>query len=106
MGWVHAELDRLEWTPGNHPLEEKKVGAGGITLLRFAPGFSDPNWCERSHLLFVVEGTLCVDFRERRVEVSAGQALWLDGGTAHRASVPGAQAAIVLAASDLRREQG
>lgn len=103
MSWVHAELDRLDWVPGNHPLEQKKVAEGGVTLLRFAPGFEDPSWCERSHLLFVIEGTLTVDLAERRVEVSAGQALWLDPGTRHRASVRHEQAAVVLAASDLSR---
>ncbi|MET0411937.1 MAG: cupin domain-containing protein, partial [Polyangiaceae bacterium] len=80
-----------------------KVADGGVTLLRFAPGFEDPSWCERSHLLFVIEGTLTVDLAERRVEVAAGQALWLDPGTRHRASVRHEQAAVVLAASDLAR---
>lgn len=103
MAWSLAAFDELEWSAGVHPLESKKVAPNGLVLLRFEPGFSDPNWCERSHVLHVLQGTLSVELEEGRVEVGPGQALWLDPGTAHRAAVTRAEAVLVLAVSDIVR---
>lgn len=103
MVWSLAAFDRLEWQPGNHPLERKKVADVGLCMLRFEPGFEDPSWCERSHLLYVLEGVLTIELDDRQLEVAAGQALWLDPGTRHRASVRHDVAAVVLAASDRSR---
>jgi quercetin dioxygenase-like cupin family protein len=103
MTWSLAALDELEWTPGTHPLESKKVPANGLVLLRFDPGFSDPNWCERSHVLYVLQGTLRVELDATAVEICPGQALWLEPGTRHRASVTRAEPVLVLAVSDIVR---
>jgi quercetin dioxygenase-like cupin family protein len=103
MGFVHAEFDALAWCDGAHPLESKKVAPAGLTLLKFEPGFADPNWCARSHVLFVTQGVLNVELSDKNVAVSAGQAIWLPAGTRHRASVTEGQSALVFAASDLQR---
>lgn len=95
-------FDAMAWAEGNHPLESKKVGGAGLTLLRFEPGFSDPTWCERSHVFFVTHGTLEIELQDARLRVAAGQALWLEAGTRHRASVAGGDAVVVFVASDVR----
>lgn len=76
-----------------------------MAMLRFEPGFSDPNWCERSHVLFVTHGELAVELEEQTVTLGAGQALWLAPGTRHRVAVVGGQAALLLAVSDVQRRQ-
>ncbi len=86
---AHETLDfeKLPWQPGAHPLEKKKLGAlGGATLLRFEPGFEDPNWCVNGHAGCVLEGTLRLILDDGEMEVRAGQGFVIDAGTRHRAS--------------------
>ncbi|MCU0254611.1 MAG: cupin domain-containing protein [Acidobacteria bacterium] len=90
---AHETLDfnTLDWQAGPHPLERKKLGAlGGASLLRFEPGFEDPNWCVNGHAALVLEGTLRLEYEAGAAEVSAGQGFVIDPGTRHRASNPGA----------------
>jgi quercetin dioxygenase-like cupin family protein len=103
MAWEHTQFDQMDWAQGNHPLEHKKVSQGCLSVLQFEPGFSDPAWCERSHAMFVMEGTLHIEFDEETVAVGAGQSLWIDQGTRHRASVRGGPAAVVFIVSDVSR---
>jgi quercetin dioxygenase-like cupin family protein len=89
---AHEKIDypRLDWQPGAHPLERKKLGAlGGATLLRFEPGFEDPNWCVNGHAGYVLEGTLRLAFDEGAVEVREGEGFVIDPGTRHRAANAG-----------------
>jgi quercetin dioxygenase-like cupin family protein len=106
MTWSMAAFDRLEWTAGAHPLESKKVADNGLVLLRFEPGFSDPSWCERSHVLYVVQGTLSLELESERIEIGPGQAIWLEPGTRHRAAVARAEPVVLLAVSDIARTNG
>src|SRR5690349_4536086 len=92
---TRVDFPSLAWTPGGHPLERKKsCPTRPVVLLEFAPGFADPNWCERSHLVYVVSGVLEFELaspEERAAKVSrverftAGQCCILDAGTSHRA---------------------
>ena len=76
----------VEWTAGGHPLERKKlVGSQPAVLLEFAPDFEDPNWCERAHVVYVLEGTLEFILDDSTVRVPAGCGCVLDRGTRHRA---------------------
>lgn len=96
-----AAFSELPWTPGAHPLERKKTSPTGLVMLEFAPGFADPNWCSRSHVLFVIEGTLTLELRDGRAVVEAGNAYSLAQGTEHRAVNDGDRAVITFVVSDL-----
>jgi len=86
----------LPWQPGAHPLERKKQGPlGGATLLRFEPGFADPNWCTNGHAGYVIDGTLRLEFEGTAEEIAAGEGFVIDAGMRHRASNP-ASAPVVL----------
>ncbi|HLV68962.1 MAG TPA: cupin domain-containing protein [Polyangiaceae bacterium] len=92
---------RWEQSP-THPLEHKKVAQGrGVALLRFAPGFEDPNRCLRSHVLYVISGMLELVLDDRVERVTAGEACWVDSGSPHQARNPGAEDAIVFIVSDV-----
>jgi quercetin dioxygenase-like cupin family protein len=103
MAFSVASFGEQPWTPGAHPLERKKVAPPGMTLLRFEVGFEDPNWCTRSHVLFIVEGALSVELETQTVVVSAGDAIALDPGTRHRVAVIGSEATTVFALSELEQ---
>lgn len=93
----------IDWAQSpTHPLEKKKVVAGrSAALLQFAPGFADPNPCERSHVLYVLSGTLELELDDRVERIAAGEACWVDRGSRHRARNPGAENAVVFIVSDV-----
>ena len=85
-----------------HPLERKKVAPGrAAALLQFAPGFADPNRCERSHILYVLSGELELEGDGVATRVSAGEACWIDRGSSHRARNPGSAPALLFIISDI-----
>lgn len=102
MSCTHFAFASAPFEQGAHPLEQKKVAREHpVGLLRFAPGFADPNWCLRAHVLYVLEGTLELELRDRVQSVAAGDACWLDAGTAHRARNPGQTPVLAFLVSDL-----
>jgi mannose-6-phosphate isomerase-like protein (cupin superfamily) len=103
MPVTHLPFTELAWAESpTHPLEMKKVAGGrSAALLQFAPGFADPNACERSHVIYVLAGALELELDDRTVRISAGDACWIDRGSRHRARNPGAVNAIVFIVSDV-----
>ena len=87
MGAAIVALNDMEWSAGAHPLEKKKSGTG-VTLLEFAPGFVDPNWCTHGHVIFMLAGRLELQLDEATVTVGVGEACVVDEGTRHRACNP------------------
>jgi mannose-6-phosphate isomerase-like protein (cupin superfamily) len=102
MAFTRVPFGAMPWEAGSHPLEKKKTLQGrGIGLLEFAPGFGDRHWCERSHILYVVEGIIEIEFDEGFVTLSAGQCGVLDKGTRHKAKNSSDETAIVFVVSDI-----
>jgi quercetin dioxygenase-like cupin family protein len=102
MAFTRVPFGSISWEPGAHPLEKKKTVPGrGVGLLEFAPGFADPKWCDRSHIFYVVEGTLDLEFDEGMATLSAGQCGILDRGTRHRARNAEAERTVVFVVSDV-----
>jgi mannose-6-phosphate isomerase-like protein (cupin superfamily) len=107
MAVTRLPLPAMDWAQSpTHPLEKKKVVAGrSAALLQFAPGFADPNACQRSHVLYVVSGTLELALDGGAVErVTAGEACWIDRGSRHHARNPGTEPAVVFIVSDVAPE--
>lgn len=97
-----TRFPELDWSPGGHPLEQKRAGGDRhLVLLRFQPGFADPNRCTRSHVLVVQEGVLTVELDDETLELRPGDALRLPRGTGHRALNRGSTDVLVLAVSDI-----
>ncbi len=90
MAFIALPFTRLGWSPGGHPLERKKrVGDHPAVLLEFAPGFEDPHWCARGHMILVLEGSLDLVLTERTERIHAGDGCVLDPQTPHRAKNTG-----------------
>ncbi|NOY90933.1 MAG: cupin domain-containing protein [Deltaproteobacteria bacterium] len=100
MSFTRLPFPDLPWQPGNHPLEEKKLGdAPGVVLLRFAPGFRDPEVCRGDHVLYVISGEFTLGLEGEDVVLRAGEACTLRAGSAHRAENAGPEPVILLAVS-------
>jgi len=98
----------LPWQPSpTHPLERKKTwSTGQVAMLELSPGFADPNWCERSHVVLVLSGALELELDGEWVALGAGEACVVDPGTPHRARNPGAEATVVFVISDVSGVRG
>jgi quercetin dioxygenase-like cupin family protein len=105
MACVRVPFDALAWQQSEtHPLEQKKTGdAARMAMLTFAPGFADPNWCERSHAIYVVSGELELELDGRVERVASGEGCMLDAGTRHKARNVGTVDAVLFIVSDLDR---
>jgi quercetin dioxygenase-like cupin family protein len=88
MGFTHLPFPHLEWQTGvATDLERKKaIDPVAAALLEFAPGFVDPQWCERGHVGLVLEGELSFDLDGSQETLSHGEGFVIDAGTRHRAS--------------------
>jgi quercetin dioxygenase-like cupin family protein len=91
----------VDWsriTPTVHPGDPgtatwHTVEAGNVRarVVEYAPGYVAGHWCERGHVLFVLEGRLVTELRDGRTFVlGPGQSyLVADGDGAHRSRSPG-----------------
>jgi mannose-6-phosphate isomerase-like protein (cupin superfamily) len=70
-----------------------------MALLEFGPGFADPNWCEKGHIGYILEGSLSIEFEDAAEVILPGEGFIIDPGTRHRASNPGRIATRLLIVS-------
>ena len=100
MAFERIAYPELPWTAGANPLEGKKTAAlGRATLLRFAPGFADPSWCDTGHAGYVIEGRLRMEIDGESQEVGPGEGFVIEPGTRHRAANAGEVAVVLFVAS-------
>ena len=60
-----------------------------VRRVDYSPGYLADHWCDRGHVLFVIEGQLDTELRDgRRFALSAGQSYQVSdfGDAAHRSS--------------------
>jgi mannose-6-phosphate isomerase-like protein (cupin superfamily) len=101
MAVTLGRFDVLSWDQGAHPLERKKVVPGRtVVLIEFAAGFADPIWCERSHVLYMVEGAIELELDNGSERIGFGQCAVVDRGTRHRAKNSGNTRAVAFVVSD------
>jgi quercetin dioxygenase-like cupin family protein len=101
MAFTLVPFASIDWEPGTHPLEKKKtLPRCGACLLQFEPGFADPSWCARSHVLYVVKGALGLEMDGHDAIVGPGECAVIDGGTRHRARNDGPETVVVFIVSD------
>jgi quercetin dioxygenase-like cupin family protein len=67
-----------------------EVGNVRARVVEYSPGYVADHWCERGHVLYVIEGELVNELRDGRSNVlTAGQGYVVaDGDGAHRSKSP------------------
>lgn len=85
---ICIDFDSIPWQsplPGAR-FKAYREGAKQIRLLEFSSEFVEPDWCEKGHVGFVLEGVLEVDFKGHVVTYSAGSGIFIPPGfeTAHK----------------------
>lgn len=77
-------FDELEWQDGIRGARFKvfRSGSKQIRLLEFTSEFIEPDWCEKGHVGFVIEGELEIDFRGTVMRYPKGSALFIPSSVA------------------------
>ncbi|MBS0297257.1 MAG: DHCW motif cupin fold protein [Proteobacteria bacterium] len=68
-----------------------QVGDVRIRMVEYSPGYLADHWCDRGHVLFVVEGRLDTELQDgRRFSLTPGMSYQVSdfGDAAHRSSSP------------------
>lgn len=83
------DFDSLHWQstlPGAR-FKVYQEGSKRIRLVEFSAEFVEPDWCEKGHVGFVLEGSLEVDFMGRAVVYPQGSGIFIPPGpaSAHKA---------------------
>ena len=81
---IPIDFESLQWESPLHGARFKVYRHGGkqLRLLEFSAEFVEPDWCEKGHVGFVLEGTLEVDFNGRVVVYPQGSGIFISGGSA------------------------
>ena len=82
MNHFKINFDELEWESTIEGARFKvfRQGDKQIRLVEFTEDFVEPDWCVKSHIGFVLEGNLEIDFKNDKVIYSAGNAIFISEG--------------------------
>ena len=69
----------------------RQFGDIRVRLVDYSPGYVADHWCERGHVILVLDGELVTELSDgRRTTLHAGDTYVVaDGDGAHRSSTPG-----------------
>jgi hypothetical protein len=65
------------------------IGDVRVRMVEYTPGYMADHWCDRGHILYVVEGELQTELQDgRRFDLTAGMSYQVSdfGDAAHRSS--------------------
>jgi hypothetical protein len=76
--------------PGVATWRTLEVGNVRVRMVEYSPGYVADHWCERGHVVLVLEGEIVTELRDgREVVLGQGQSYVVaDGDGAHRSSSP------------------
>lgn len=80
------EFEKLAWQPLSPGARQKAFAQDNntIRLIEFSEKFIEPNWCEKSHIGFVLEGEMELNINGVIKRVKAGDGLFIPKGPRHR----------------------
>jgi quercetin dioxygenase-like cupin family protein len=90
IDWSRIEPTVHPGDPGIAKWRTVEAGNVRVRLVEYSPGYVADHWCERGHVIFVLEGELITDLRDGRTFVlGPGQSYVVaDGDGAHCSRSP------------------
>ncbi|MDQ3061929.1 MAG: phosrestin [Acidobacteriota bacterium] len=89
MSQFKVNFDDIKWESSQAGARFKAFRQNGkqIRLIEFTEDFMEEDWCVKSHVGFVLEGELEIDFGGERVNYAGGQGIFILEGenSAHKA---------------------
>ena len=89
--WSTVPVTEHPGTTGKALWRTLEIGDVRIRLVEYTPGYLADHWCERGHILYVLEGELTTEVAgSDRVTLRAGMSYEVsDGNSSHRSSTAG-----------------
>ncbi len=87
--WAHVPETRHQGEQGIATWRTLTVGDIRIRRVDYSPGYLADHWCERGHILYVLEGELETELKDgRKFTLKAGQSYQVSdfGDAAHRSA--------------------
>ncbi|MGB9092604.1 MAG: hypothetical protein WCB93_00660 [Gallionella sp.] len=83
MNQYRVLFDELEWQDGIHGARFKvfRSGTKQLRLVEFTSEFVEPDWCEKGHIGFVIQGELEIDFHGHLVRYPEGSGIFIPPGS-------------------------
>ncbi|NNM68880.1 MAG: phosrestin [Gallionella sp.] len=77
-------FDALDWQDGISGARFKvfRSDTKQLRLLEFTSEFAEPDWCEKGHIGFVIQGELEIDFHGSIVRYPQGSGIFIPAGSA------------------------
>ena len=90
VDWASLAATTHPGEPGTATWRTHDAGDIRSRIVEYSPGYVADHWCERGHVLFVIEGELVTELRDgRTVTLGPGQGyLVATGDGAHRSRSP------------------
>jgi len=93
------DFQNMPWESPSPGLRYKPFNKGTrkIRLAEFTGEFTEKEWCTKGHVGYVLEGSISIDFDGELIRFSAGDGIFIEEGSRHKAKVDkGDKALIVL----------
>jgi hypothetical protein len=87
--WAQVPVTTYKGETGQALWRELNIGDLRIRMVEYTPGYLADHWCDRGHVLYVVEGELDTELRDgRRFKLLPGMSYQVSdlGDAAHRSS--------------------
>lgn len=84
------QFNKIPWDKSTTGIAQKVHQEGNkiIRLVRFDEHFIEEDWCTKSHMGYVLEGTLHLNFPEIQQTYNKGDALMLGSDCKHKVVIP------------------
>ena len=90
VDWARIPPSHHEGDPGDAAWRTHEVAGVRSRIVEYSAGYVANHWCERGHVLFVIDGELITELRDGRTfTLGPGQGYVVsDGDGAHRSRSP------------------
>ena len=84
--WTDVEPTEHKGDPGTAWAKAKQFGDIRVRLVEYSAGYRADHWCEKGHILFVLDGELDTELKDgRTIRLKKGMSYQVaDGAMAHR----------------------
>jgi hypothetical protein len=87
--WARVPATEHKGETGNATWRTFSIGDLRVRMVEYSPGYLADHWCDRGHVLYVLEGELDTELRDgRKFTLTAGMSYQVSdfGDAAHRSS--------------------
>ena len=81
-----VDFESMEWETPVAGVRFKAFEPGGskLRLVEFAKEFVEPDWCEKGHIGYILEGKMETDFNGESIVFGPGDGVFISAGPEHK----------------------